>query len=279
MLGRCGNLNCQPTLSIIYYRAMVERFLIEPPIDQVYYYQSPLEIEAAKVRYGVAWQRAVEILKKGKLTWLDIGSNRGLGLSGIKISEGTVVATDIKERYPREALMRNPGVKGTVTDGCALCFSGSVFDAVSVFEVIEHLEEIGQKGMIGEIKRVLKPGGLLFISTPNREASGKRRMGPEHKKEFNFNEFKDFLESNGLRILAVLGQGFFKQTFSHKLFRTLRENPLSVFIFYYLLPWSLRSRITDLNVVSQSGDQVRKPFSGETERIMLAICQKSSQNR
>jgi SAM-dependent methyltransferase len=47
----------------------------------------------------------------------------------------------------------------------ALAFGDAVFDYVLCLEVIEHLE--APFSFIREINRILKPGGILIISTPN----------------------------------------------------------------------------------------------------------------
>jgi len=46
-----------------------------------------------------------------------------------------------------------------------LPFRSAAFDAVNLVEVIEHIENQAQ--LIREIARVLKPGGVVLISTPN----------------------------------------------------------------------------------------------------------------
>ena len=71
------------------------------------------------------------------------------------------------------------------TEGsCAkLPFADASFDAVVSFETIEHIVE--QAEFLDEIKRLLKPTGLLIISSPNRaEYSDKRG----YKNEFHVKE-------------------------------------------------------------------------------------------
>jgi len=43
--------------------------------------------------------------------------------------------------------------------------AGETFDVVTAFDVIEHLENL--EVSLAEIRAVLRPGGLLFITTPN----------------------------------------------------------------------------------------------------------------
>ncbi len=47
-----------------------------------------------------------------------------------------------------------------------LAFPSASFDAVLAIEVLEHIE--GLDASVEEIHRVLKPGGLLYVSAPNR---------------------------------------------------------------------------------------------------------------
>ncbi|MEO6820159.1 MAG: class I SAM-dependent methyltransferase, partial [Ginsengibacter sp.] len=56
-------------------------------------------------------------------------------------------------------------VKGTIGKG-ALPFADSTFDAIILNEVFEHLNT-NLIDVITDIKRILKMGGKLFISTPN----------------------------------------------------------------------------------------------------------------
>jgi SAM-dependent methyltransferase len=52
----------------------------------------------------------------------------------------------------------------TVPTGGALPFPDGSFDAVLAFEVVEHVED--DTGLIDEIARVSRPGGVLILSTP-----------------------------------------------------------------------------------------------------------------
>jgi SAM-dependent methyltransferase len=52
----------------------------------------------------------------------------------------------------------------TVPAGSALPFPDGSFDAVLAFEVVEHVED--DSGLLEEVARVSRPGGMLILSTP-----------------------------------------------------------------------------------------------------------------
>ena len=47
-----------------------------------------------------------------------------------------------------------------------LAFKKNIFDKILCLDILEHLKK--RKQFLSEIKRVLKPGGIVFISVPNK---------------------------------------------------------------------------------------------------------------
>jgi len=68
------------------------------------------------------------------------------------------------------------------------------FDLLVSFETLEHLEE--HERLLEEFKRLLKPGGLMIISTPDKEMYSDKTgyRNPFHKKELNRPEFELLLQ-------------------------------------------------------------------------------------
>ncbi len=59
-----------------------------------------------------------------------------------------------------------PDLEFQVASVCELPFVDSCFDAIFYHHVIEHVED--PAASLAELSRVLKPGGWIFIGTPNR---------------------------------------------------------------------------------------------------------------
>ncbi|MEK5399581.1 class I SAM-dependent methyltransferase [Paenibacillus sp. FSL K6-2859] len=78
----------------------------------------------------------------------------------------------------------------------ALPFDDSEFDCIIIFEVIEHVDTDIQTLFLKEAKRVLKPSGVLIMSTPNKsiytDKSGYHN--PYHISEFYLDDFKSYLK-------------------------------------------------------------------------------------
>lgn len=76
-----------------------------------------------------------------------------------------------------------------VGDAVSLPLRSQSFDVIVSFETIEHVDE--PERMIAELKRALKPGGLLAISTPNKGVY--LEGNPFHSHEMTSEEFQQVL--------------------------------------------------------------------------------------
>lgn len=148
---------------------------------------------------------------------LDAGCGLGYG-SALLAGAGAVAVTgmDVAPAVVEVARSRVPaGVTLVEGDIHQLPFEDSSFDAVVCFEVIEHVEDAG--GAIAELARVLAPGGVLLVSSPNRDVYVPGN--PHHVHEFTPDELEATLREHfpEVRLLrqhqwivsAVLGDGAF----------------------------------------------------------------------
>jgi len=82
---------------------------------------------------------------------------------------------------------------------------GSI-DVVVNFQVIEHLWD--QPQFVAECARVLRPGGLLLMSTPNRITFSPGRdtpVNPFHTRELNAAELTELLTDGGFTLAPMRG--------------------------------------------------------------------------
>lgn len=138
-------------------------------------------------RYSIAMA-----LVKDKIV-LDIASGEGYGTHLLSKNAKTIYGVDIdkeaiihsKTKYNKENLFYLLGQADKIP------LETSCIDVVVSFETIEHLEN--HEGMFLELKRVLKPNGILMISSPER---GIWPDNHYHVKELSNNEFKALLSKH-----------------------------------------------------------------------------------
>jgi len=124
---------------------------------------------------------------------LDSGCGTGYGVNELARSAAWVVGADIASEATDYARTHSAQINTAYLQASAkaLPFSAGAFDLVTAFEVIEHLAS--WRELLSEARRVLAPGGLFLVSTPNRlyYADSRRLDGPNpyHVHEFEFAEF------------------------------------------------------------------------------------------
>jgi SAM-dependent methyltransferase len=124
---------------------------------------------------------------------LDAGCGIGYGSNMLaEAGAAEVHGVDIAEPVIEAAAQgAGPGVTFTTGDVAALDLEADSSDLVVCFEVIEHVEDTD--AVLDELARVNAPGGLLLISSPNRERYVPGN--PHHRHEFHPDELRTALRS------------------------------------------------------------------------------------
>jgi ubiquinone/menaquinone biosynthesis C-methylase UbiE len=125
---------------------------------------------------------------------LDIACGTGYGSSILASSAKRVIGVDIDEDTVEYAKQKYGSSKISFLQGeaTAIPLEDSSVDVIISFETVEHIKNY--KKFLQEIKRVLKPKGLLAISTPNDKTY--IEDNPFHQHEFIFSEFLTLLKNN-----------------------------------------------------------------------------------
>ena len=126
---------------------------------------------------------------------LDAACGEGYGSALLAERAASVVGVDISEEAVTHAQERYTAnnLSFQAADGTALPFDDDAFDCVVSFETLEHLHD--QKGLLTEFRRVLKPGGFLLISTPDKAVYTDRQKNDNafHVAELYRGEFESLL--------------------------------------------------------------------------------------
>ena len=97
-------------------------------------------------------------------TVLEIGGGRS-GLTHLLFPAARIVNIDLDRSYGGAPCNRQPGMSFVCGDATVLPFADARFDAVTMFDLIEHVPDDSRA--MAEALRVLRPGGMLLLSTPN----------------------------------------------------------------------------------------------------------------
>jgi SAM-dependent methyltransferase len=120
-----------------------------------------------------------------------------------------IVAADVDHELMRSRQAEFGDLRFLVGDATPLAFRAGAFDAVFAGELIEHLPD--PRPGVAEFRRVLRPGGTLVLTTPNRlrlanVADGSERpYSPDHLSELSYDEVRALLQSEGFVIRSATG--------------------------------------------------------------------------
>jgi SAM-dependent methyltransferase len=137
-----------------------ERMIVE-------HYKSSIEDYVIYLMH-IATYRFAEQYARGKRV-LDFGCGSGYGSARMAAIAASVDAVDVaedavvhaREQFPRDNLRFQ-----SIDPTAPLPFPDASFDTVLSFQVFEHVTNVDH--YLGEIRRVLVPGGTLVLVTPDR---------------------------------------------------------------------------------------------------------------
>ncbi len=162
---------------------------------------------------------------------LEIGCGEGYGAATLSASVKSITGVDVDPAIILHAEKKygSANCLFKVYDGNQLPFANHSFDAIVSLQVIEHI--MNDEQYLGEIVRVLRPGGVLILTTPNRVyrlKPGQKPWNRFHVREYEMNELKklvgkffDSIECLGIRAtdeiqryeFAKVKSGFYRYDF------------------------------------------------------------------
>ena len=139
---------------------------------------------------------------------LDAACGEGYGSAFLAHSAGSVEGVDISEQAIEHARHRYghlENVEFQQADCIDLPFPDNEFDRVVSFETLEHLAEHDQ--LLAEFRRVLKPDGLLLLSSPDKAiySDAQNNRNEYHVKELYREELEALIRRH-FPAFHLLGQ-------------------------------------------------------------------------
>ena len=150
---------------------------------------------------------------------LDLGCGDGAFAAALTGAGAVVTAVDVSGEAVRRARGRAPGAQvELVAEGGELPFAEDAFDLVWCGETLEHVADVA--GLLAEVRRVLRWGGTLLVTTPNVPRLGvavealrgrplEERLDPraDHLRFFTARTLAGVLRDGGFAEVAVRADG------------------------------------------------------------------------
>jgi SAM-dependent methyltransferase len=137
---------------------------------------------------------------------LEAGCGEGYGAGMLAEVAARVLALDLDPTTAAHVARRYSGTGVARANLVALPVRDGSVDAVVSLQVIEHLWE--QERFLRECSRVLRPGGTLMLSTPNRLTFSPGRdtpLNPFHTRELSAAELAGLVRDAGFADVEVHG--------------------------------------------------------------------------
>jgi len=157
-------------------------------------------------RHEAAYEFLLPYATDATATVLDVGCGEGYGAARFAGAAGRVVGVDYDAGTVAHAATRYRTARFVRGNLAALPVRSASVDVLATLQVIEHVWDHAQ--FVGECRRVLRPGGRLLVTTPNRLTFSPGRDTPDnpfHTHEFTAAELRELLSRAGFVDLDVRG--------------------------------------------------------------------------
>ncbi|MHB1463741.1 MAG: methyltransferase domain-containing protein [Thermoleophilia bacterium] len=246
--------------------------------------QSPApEFSAERLRI-ITEIEALHFWFAGRRAWLDAMMDRYLGTAQTALDLGCgsgfnarqlshrglkVVALDERPEGLRELARTASGITAIQADARHLPFSDGSFDAVVMLDVIEHTDDTA---LLNEVHRVLRRGGMLFLTVPALPwLWSQRDEAAGHRRRYTRAGLKRLLGSERLEVRQIgwYQCWLFPLALATRLAARWRHKPVELEERIFPVINSLFSRISRLE--ARMGTRVSWPWGSS----LAAVCQKA----
>ncbi len=247
------------------------------------------------LRHKFAYNHANKYLSKSDVV-VEVGSGEGYGTSTLSetCKKITGVDVDVSAVDHANKQYKSKKCEFKLYNGGRLPFNDGSGDVVISFQVIEHVKDDAL--FVSEIYRVLKPGGVFIVATPNRLTrlkEGQKPFNKFHLFEYTPKELENVLKQSfeDVQVYGVSGTkeiNRLEATRIAKIQKTIRLDPLGL---RNLMPASIKLTLVKLlrrktqEATDQSINLTKKftisDFKAVHKNIdksldLLAVCKKAA---
>ena len=200
---------------------------VNPAFDEEHYreiYQSTeyqaimkdLGIESHDYRVERFGRERVEIMaahlpQNRPIRYLDVGCSTGFVVEAARQVGWDALGIDLNPSAIEFGKERGLDLRAVTLDGAG--FDLETFDAVSLFDVVEHLLE--PSTVVASAVKLLRPGGILFIYVPNYDSASRLLLGADahfiwpthHLNYYTPETASDLLSRHGLEVELLTTEG------------------------------------------------------------------------
>ncbi|MBD5656443.1 MAG: class I SAM-dependent methyltransferase [Candidatus Eremiobacteraeota bacterium] len=247
-LARCGNCgfafvtNPSTDFAAIYDEAYYRGAGAAPLVDYLG------ELEHPDTIRRLEWEGVADAVRRlapfdSRTRWLDYGCGMG-GLVDYLSRVHGVEAEGFDEGMPQVCVAL---ARGARIDRTTLNARAAAYDVITAIEVLEHV--LDPLAVLGEIARLLKPGGVFFYTTGNAQKFKRDFLKwgyvrPEiHVSFYEPGTLRLGFDKVGLESLGVSMNSGFQSIIAFKILKELRKDRLAAWM--KLIPWPIVARMVD----------------------------------
>lgn len=165
--------------------------------EHYWWYRGLRGLVAKALQSQLGTRRMCKILDAG------CGTGGGLRATRIQFPDSFIVGTDVATSAIRHAARRqtNHLVRGSINE---LPFRDKTFDAVLSIDVL-YIQGVEDMVALQELRRVLRPGGVLIVNVPAFEwLRGAHDVAVHTRHRYRRGEFAQLLETEGFAVKRVI---------------------------------------------------------------------------
>ena len=219
------------------------------------------------------------LFRHGAKLVLDIGCGDGEGSAALSKRIPSVVGVDLSADLIRSAEHKysRAGLTFKVGDARKTDFPDAHFDGIISSHTLEHLSAEDQPALLRELRRIVRPGGSVIISTPDKTVwnlQGIAGIQEDHVCELTRREAEALFRGAGLKVENVFGQELLKQERLHlRQFLNLLKR-LDIFKIRRILPRRTLASIDEGTQPVELTGEVKELRPGDLSSILIFVCRK-----